>query len=194
VNGPLRPLRDLRWRLKHLPPRTHLLVRWALQVHLGGVAALVASNAGLLVDSARSGRWGEAALVTLAQTLVFTLLFTAHGMWQGRRKPPTAAAKVSVVYDLRWSLFLKQQVLAAGLLSGLILSVVLLGRLVSAGGPAAHGPLPFIGTVLFVVGMNLVSEGAETLTVLLRDLPPPRPRTARARARPGVPGMAHPLI
>jgi len=183
-------LRDLRWRLKQLPPRTRLLARWSLQVHLGGLGLLLTSGVLASAVSIGSGSLAMHLALNALLPLLGGLFFTAVGAWQARRRRPQVQ-DISRLYDARWSVFLGEQLFAGLVMVGLSFLLIRAGAF---GGPAGDlARQPFAGKFAFFTGASLMIDGARMLTALLRDLPPPRPRRARSRVRPAFPVLARPL-
>jgi len=176
--NPLSHLRDLRWRLRQWPPRLRLLARWCLTLILGGTGTAfigqILTPAKNIVALPLAGQLLSAA----GWTVFACALFSAYGLWRGHRQRHLKAAEVSRTYDVRWSAFYPAQAMQA-LLSALLMVFLENAGLLGASSTAGRDSV--LTLTIFFVGGNLVSEGVRMLKLLLRDLTPPRAKTAKTR-------------
>jgi len=172
---PFDTFRDLRWRLSTAEPRCRTLLTWSLKLSLSGTAFF------LLLALTLFPRLPWSVLpVTALMGLGFStgLALTGAALSPMPFLPLNTAGEVSAVHDVRWTRLYPVMLMIATLLTLLSLSAL-----------AAHpAPLPAVLQAMsglwFVTLVLIVPPvGGNALLTMLRDLPPPRTRTASSSIR-----------
>jgi len=180
-------LRDLRWRVSQAPPRLRLLIGWSLRLL---AVPFVTGPINQCIRNSPADILAHLPAYLLGTLIGAVLLVVVCGgigaaITRTLSPPGLDAAFVSLAHDHRYTV-------SYPLLFALSAVMTLALQLLLPNGPFVEA---YSAGVLTNTAIGCTASGGIFLSILLNELPPPRPRTVRARApRLGtVPGGLTPL-